>query len=147
MLRVNTFYKIANYLYRIRIPLLPKLITYFIRLVFSAYVPHTAKIGKNVVFGYGALGVVIHGKSTIGNNCLISQNVTLGGTSKREGAPTLGNNVFLATGAKVLGPVNIGDNVVVGANAVVVNDIPANSLAVGIPAKVIKSNITMSDYV
>ena len=141
------YYKFANFLYRKNVPVLPKLITYFIRLVFSCYLPHKAKLGHSVVFGYGGLGVVIHDRSVIGDGCHIDQNVTLGGTSGKYEVPVLGKNVYVGAGAKIIGPVVIGDDVVIGANAVVVSDLPSNCVAVGVPAKVIKTDIKKSDYV
>ena len=129
------------------LPIIPKLITYSIRLIFSCYLPYKIKLGKNFILGYGGLGVVIHERTIIGNNCHIDQNVTIGGTSKKKDVPKLGNHIYIGAGAKILGPINIGDNVVVGANSVVVSNIPSGSLVVGIPGRVIKSNILKSDYV
>ena len=130
-----------------RVPVLPKIITLFIRLVFSCYLPYKLKLGKNFILGYGGLGVIIHERTIIGNDVHIDQNVTVGGTSKKHDVPKLGNSVYVGAGAKIIGPITIGDNVVIGANAVVVNDIPSGSLVVGIPGKVIKSNISKNDYV
>ena len=98
-----------------------------------------AKIGKGFVIDHG-MGVVIGETTEIGNNVLIYQGVTLGGTGKETGKrhPTIGNNVVLGCGAKVLGPVNIGDNAKIAANAVVLTDVPPDSTAVGAPAKIIK---------
>lgn len=140
-------YHIAHRLWKRRIPFVPKLVTLFTRLLFSAYIPHTATIGKNVVLGYGGLGIVVHGRAVIGDGCHIDQNVTIDGTSRKYEVPVLGKNVYVGAGAKILGPVTIGDDVVIGANAVAVSDIPSNSLVVGVPAKVIKSGIKKSDYV
>jgi len=126
---------------------LAKTLTYLIRLIFSCYIPYQVKIGKNFVLGYGGLGVVIHSRVKIGDDCHINQNVTLGGTSKKNGGPKLGNHVYVGAGAAILGPITIGDNVVIGANAVVIKDIPSGSLVVGVPGKIIKSNIVKSDYV
>jgi serine O-acetyltransferase len=141
------YYRIARRLFLWNVPVLPKIITYFIRLVFSCYLPYTAKLGRDSVLGYGGLGIVIHGRTVIGDGCHIDQNVTIGGTSKKHKVPVLGNNVYVGAGAKILGPIKIGNEVVIGANAVVLTDIPNNSVAVGIPAKVIKSGILKSDYV
>lgn len=140
-------YRVARTLHSWKIPAIPQLITYFIRFFWSAYIPYTAKIGTGSSFGYGGLGVVIHGRAVIGKNCLISQHVTIGGTSRKYDVPIIGDNVFIGAGAKVLGPVHIGNNVVIGANAVVLTDIPDNSLAVGIPAKVVKIGINIADYI
>jgi serine O-acetyltransferase len=121
--------------------------TYFNRFVFNCYIPSSATIGKNISFGYGGLGIVIHDRCRIGDNCHIDQNVTLGGTSKKIEVPVLGNDVYVGAGAKIIGPVKIGNNVVIGANSVVVKDIPSNSLVVGVPGKVIKTGIKKADYV
>ena len=98
-----------------------------------------ATIGKGLMIDHG-MGVVIGETAEIGDNCTIYQGVTLGGTGKDIGKrhPTLGNNVMIGAGAKVLGPMLIGDNSKVAANAVVLTEIPENSTAVGIPAKVVK---------
>lgn len=90
--------------------------------------------------------IVINEASVIGHHCLIFQGVTIGAAS--SGIPQIGNYVILASGCKVIGGVHIGDNVIIGANAVVTHDIPANSIAVGIPAKVIGKNDSkkMADY-
>ena len=84
-------------------------------------------------------GIVIHPNCKIGPNCLIFQQVTLGSNEGgiRTGVPTLGGSVDVGAGAKILGPINIGDNAMIGANAVVLTDVPANAVAVGIPARVI----------
>lgn len=104
------------------------------------------KFGKGVQLGYGGLGIVIHGKSVIGDNVVIGTGVTIGGTSKKIDVPVIGENSMISTGAKIIGPIQIGKNCVIGANAVVLTDIPDNCVAVGIPAKIIKENIDISDY-
>lgn len=100
-----------------------------------------ATIGKRLVIDHGT-GVVIGETTEIGDDCTIYQGVTLGGTGKDLGKrhPTLGNGVLVGAGAKVLGPVTLGDNVKVAAGAVVLDEIPANSTAVGIPARVVRRN-------
>ena len=134
--------------YKLRkIPLVPKLITLFIRLIFGCYLPYQIKLGENFVVGYGGIGIVVHHRTLVGNNVHIDQNVTIGGTSKKFGVPKLGSNIYIGAGAIILGPINIGDDVVIGANAVVINDVPSGSLVVGIPGKVVKTNIFKSDYV
>jgi serine O-acetyltransferase len=98
-----------------------------------------ATIGKGLVIDHG-MGVVIGETTVIGDNCTLYQGVTLGGTGKDHGKrhPTLGDNVMVGAGAKVLGPFTIGDNTKIAANAVVLEEIPENSTAVGIPAKVVR---------
>lgn len=100
-----------------------------------------ATIGKGLVIDHG-MGVVIGETTIIGDNCLIYQNVTLGGTGKETGKrhPTLGNNVMVGSGAKVLGPFKVGDNSRIAAGAVVLAEIPSNSTAVGVPARVVRIN-------
>ncbi|MCL1903890.1 MAG: serine O-acetyltransferase [Oscillospiraceae bacterium] len=97
-----------------------------------------AKIGKKLFIDHGS-GVVIGETTEIGDNCTLYQGVTLGGTGKDVGKrhPTLGNNVMVGSGAKVLGPFKVGDNSKIAANAVVLNEVPPNSTAVGIPASVV----------
>ena len=98
-----------------------------------------AKIGKGLFIDHGA-GVVIGETTEIGDNCTLYQNVTLGGTGKDVGKrhPTLGNNVMVGSGARVLGPMKIGDNSKIAANAVVLDEVPPNCTAVGVPARVVK---------
>ncbi len=105
-----------------------------------------AKIGKGLVIDHG-MGVVIGETAEIGDNCTIYQGVTLGGTGKDTGKrhPTIGNNVLVGAGAKVLGPFKVGDNARIAANAVVLSEIPDNSTAVGVPARVVKVNGIRND--
>ena len=106
-----------------------------------------ATIGKGLVIDHG-MGVVIGETAEIGDNCTLYQGVTLGGTGKDQGKrhPTLGNNVMVGAGAKVLGPIEIGDNAKVASNAVVLKAIPSDSTAVGIPAKVVrKAGVKVAD--
>ncbi len=134
--------------YSIRtVPFVPRIITYLIRFVFCCYLPFNLKLGKKFVLGYGGLGVVIHERTIIGNDCHIDQNVTIGGSSKKYEVPVLGDHVYIGAGAKIIGNVKIGNNVVIGANSVVIHDVPEGSLVVGVPGKVIKSNIKKSDYI
>lgn len=98
-----------------------------------------AKIGKGVFIDHG-MGVVIGETAVVGDNCTIYQGVTLGGTGKDKGKrhPTIGANVTIGSGAKVLGPFSVGDNSKIAANAVVLKEIPPNSTCVGVPARVVK---------
>ena len=98
-----------------------------------------AKIGTGLFIDHG-MGVVIGETAIIGDNCTIYQGVTLGGTGKDKGKrhPTIGNNVTIGSGAKVLGPFTVGDNSKIAANAVVLNESPPNSTCVGVPAHIVK---------
>lgn len=140
------FYKLANFLYRKRIPFLPKLIYYLQYLLFNCAVPAETNIGRGSRFGYGGIAVVIHKRAVIGKKCIIGSGVTIGGTSKKYEVPRIGNQVQISTGAKILGPIKIGDNVIIGANAVVLIDVPSNSIVAGVPAKIIKIDIDITDY-
>ena len=140
-------YRIFYKMDRLKIPFLPNLLNkLFIRLLFGCQIGLGAKLGKNILLGYGGLGCVIHHRAVIGDNVNIGSNVTIGGTSKIKEVPVIGNNCIISTGAKIIGPITIGENSVIGANAVVISNIPANSLVVGIPARVVKSNINIEDY-
>ena len=98
-----------------------------------------AKIGKRLVIDHG-MGIVIGETAEIGDDCLLYQGVTLGGTGKDKGKrhPTLGNNVLVGSGAKVLGPFTVGDNARIAAGAVVLSEVPANATAVGVPARIVR---------
>lgn len=100
-----------------------------------------AKIGKGLFIDHG-MGVVIGETAEVGDNCTLYQGVTLGGTGKDKGKrhPTLGNNVMVGAGAKILGPFKVGDDSKVGANALVLSEVPPNSTAVGVPARVVRVN-------
>ena len=139
-------YKLGNFFYLKGVPFLPKVFNGLIRLIHNSAVYCETTIGKGTTFGYGGIGVVIHKRAVIGSNCVIGTNVTIGGKSKSTNVPVIGNNVYISTGAKILGGITIGNNSVVGANAVVISDVPNNCITVGIPSKVIKTNINASDY-
>lgn len=100
-----------------------------------------AQIGRRLVIDHGT-GIVIGETTIIGDDCLIYQGVTLGGTGKDTGKrhPTIGNNVMISTGAKVLGPFKVGDNSRIAAGAVVLSEVPENSTVVGVPARVVKKD-------
>ena len=107
--------------------------------LFNCTIPSTCTIGKGTFCSHRGMSVVIHNNAVIGSNCTIGTCVTVGGRGKGvEGAPTIGDNVYIATGAKILGSVTIGDNAVIGANSVVLKDVPSGMTAVGIPAKIME---------
>lgn len=139
--------KFANKLYLCKIPVVPKIIYYIQFILFNSSVPYKCKIGKNTKFAYGGIGVVIHERAEIGENCIIGQGITIGGKSKEYNVPKIGNNVYIAAGSRIIGNITIGVDVVIGANSVVTKDIPSNCIVAGIPAKIIKTDIKMSDYV
>ena len=134
-------YRVSHSLKKLRIPLLPTLFYLLNRILFSVVLPPEVRLGRNVKLAYLGLGTVIHRGAVIGNNVTIGPSVTIGGRSGKKELPVLEDDVFIGTGARILGPVRIGRNSVVGANSVVLSDIPANSVVVGIPAKVVRSDI------
>lgn len=131
-------YRIANVLYKKKFFFLARLISQTSRFFTGIEIHPGATIGKGLFIDHG-MGVVIGETAEIGDNVTLYHGVTLGGTGKDKGKrhPTIGNNVTIGAGAKVLGPITIGDRVKIGANSVVLKNIPADSTAVGIPAKVI----------
>ena len=131
------YYRTANFLYRLHIPILPRMICQWGRFAAGIEIHPGAKIGKGLFIDHG-MGVVIGETAVIGDNVTIYQGVTLGGTGKDKGKrhPTLGDNVVVGAGAKVLGNIRVGDNVLIGANAVVVRDVPDGSTVVGVPGRV-----------
>ncbi|HCA5037196.1 TPA: serine acetyltransferase [Acinetobacter baumannii] len=132
-------YRISHFLYKKKIPFLPLIFKYLIFLIFNSVVPYSTKIGKNTKFAYGGIGVVLHSRCIIGDNCIIGQGITIGRKLSPEGIPTIGNDVYIAAGSRILGGITIGNNVIIGANAVVVTDIPDNSIVAGAPAKVVRT--------
>lgn len=132
--KVLKMYRISRKLYKMNIPLFPKIVFSLIRIIFSAEIPYTCIMGKNVELKHGGLGVVIHPKAVIGEGTIIYQNVTIGGRENR-GYPIIGKNVYIGAGACILGGIEIGDNVKIGANAVVVKSVPNDTTVGGIPAQ------------
>jgi serine O-acetyltransferase len=141
------FYTVYNFLYKLKIPFLPKVLMYINRILFGAYIPPSAIIGAGTRFSYGGSGVVVHARAKVGQNCTIGPCSTIGGRSKIYGVPRIGNNVYIGGGSKILGDIEIGDNVVIGANAVVINSIKSYCVAAGIPAEIIKEDINIEDYI
>ncbi|ABR32437.1 serine O-acetyltransferase EpsC [Clostridium beijerinckii] len=132
-------HRIAHKLYRLRFKLLARIISMINRFVTGIEIHPGAKIGKGVFIDHG-IGVVIGETAEIGNNVTIYQGATIGGTGKETGKrhPTIGNNVVISSGAKVLGPFRVGNNSKIGAGAVVLKEVPDNSTVVGIPGRIIK---------
>ena len=132
-------HKRAHWCYEHNMMLLARAISQISRHRTGIEIHPGAKIGKRLVIDHG-MGIVIGETAEVGDDCLIYHGVTLGGTGKDSGKrhPTIGNNVLIGTGAKVLGPFTVGDNSRIAANSVVLSEIPADSTAVGIPARVVK---------
>ena len=134
-------YRVSHKLYEIKKFFAARLVSQGARFLTGIEIHPGAKIGRGLFIDHGS-GVVIGETAEIGDNCTLYQGVTLGGTGKHVGKrhPTLGNNVMVGSGAKVLGPFRIGDNSKIAANAVVLDEIPDNCTAVGIPARVVRKN-------
>lgn len=132
-------HRIAHVLHtKLHIPLLPRIISQVNRFFTGIEIHPGAQIGNGLFIDHG-MGVVIGETTIIGENCVLFQGVTLGGTGKDTGKrhPTIGSNVMISAGAKVLGNLNIGDHAKIGAQSVVLKDVPANSTVVGVPGRVV----------
>ena len=135
------YYRLSHWLFRHKRFILARIVSQFAKFCTGIEIHPGAKIGKGLFIDHGT-GVVIGETAEVGDYCTLYQGVTLGGTGKDKGKrhPTLGNYVMVGSGAKVLGPVIIGDNSKVGANALVLLNVPPDSTAVGVPARVVRIN-------
>ncbi|MFL6448861.1 MAG: serine O-acetyltransferase [Bryobacteraceae bacterium] len=133
-------HRVGHFLYRRRLFVLARLVSTFSRIITGIEIHPGARIGKRLFIDHG-LGVVIGETAEIGDDVLLYQGVTIGGTGNERGKrhPTLGNRVVVGTGAAVLGNIRLGDDVRVGAGAVVVHSVPSNSTVVGIPGRVVRT--------
>ena len=134
------YHRLAHRLYRRGHRFSARFVSQWSRFWTGIEIHPGAKIGKRLVIDHG-MGVVIGETAEVGDDCLIYHGVTLGGTGKDRGKrhPTIGNNVLIGCGAKVMGPLRIGDNVRIAANAVVLTEIPDDATAAGIPARVVRA--------
>lgn len=134
-------YRVANFFYKIKLLFLARFISQLARWATGIEIHPGAKIGKRLFIDHG-MGVVIGETAVIGDDVLLYQEVTLGGTGIEKGKrhPTVGNNVVIGAGAKVLGNITIGDNSYIGSNAVVLKDVPFNSTVVGVPGRITKQD-------
>ncbi|WP_018759733.1 serine O-acetyltransferase [Paenibacillus terrigena] len=134
-------HRLANWLFRHRWYSVARVISQTSRFFTGIEIHPGATLGDRLFIDHG-MGVVIGETCEIGNNVVIYQGVTLGGTGKEKGKrhPTIGNNVVIASGAKVLGSFRVGDNAMIGANSVVLNEVPPNSTVVGIPGRIVKQD-------
>ena len=137
-LQALLLHRLAHWLYKIGIPFIPRLISHIARFLTGIEIHPGASIGHGVFIDHG-MGVVIGETAIVGDYTLIYQGVTLGGTGKQCGKrhPTLGENVVVGAGAKVLGNIQIGNNVRIGAGSVVLRDVPPDCTVVGVPGRII----------
>jgi len=141
------YHRIAHWFYRRKLKFVARLISQWSRFWTGIEIHPGAKIGRRLVIDHG-MGIVIGETAEIGDDCLLYHGVTLGGTGKEQGKrhPTIGNNVLVSTGAKVLGPFRVGDNARIAANAVVLSEVPEGATAVGIPAQIVRMGGHRMDY-
>jgi serine O-acetyltransferase len=133
-------HRMAYFFYRMRLFFIARLISQVSRFFTGIEIHPGAKIGKGFFIDHG-MGVVIGETAVIGDNVLLYQGVTLGGTGIEQGKrhPTIGNNVLIGTGAILLGPITVGDNVKIGANSYIfMHDVPSNTTVAGVPARIVK---------
>jgi serine O-acetyltransferase len=133
------FYRFAHFLNSFKVPFIPRLISQIARFLTGVEIHPGAKIGPGFFIDHG-MGVVIGETTEIGENCTIYQGVTLGGTGKQRGKrhPTLGNNVVVGVGAKVLGNIKIGNHAKIGGGSVVIHSVPDYCTVVGVPAEIVR---------
>jgi serine O-acetyltransferase len=139
-------HRLSHKLYQMGVPLMPRVLSQVSRLFTGIEIHPGAKIGRRFFIDHG-MGVVIGETAEIGDDVLLYQGVTLGGTGKEHGKrhPTLGNGVVVGTGAKVLGSIRVGNNAKIGAGSVVIHPVPDNATVVGIPGKVVRSSVRRPD--
>ena len=133
------YHRLAHWLYLRNLKFLARLVSQWSRFWTGIEIHPGATIGRNLVIDHG-MGIVIGETAEIGDDCLLYHGVTLGGTGKDQGKrhPTIGNNVLISNGAKILGPFKVGDNSRIASNAVVLREVPENATAVGIPAQIVR---------
>jgi len=141
------WHRTAHHLYTAGFPLLARIVSQFNRLLTGIEIHAGATIGRRCFIDHG-MGVVIGETTEIGDDVLLYQGVTLGGTGKEKGKrhPTIGNNVVIGTGAKILGNITIGSHTKIGAGSVVVRSVPENSTVVGVPGRVVRLRVDTGDY-
>lgn len=147
-LHATILYWVSHWCYRHKLIFIARFVSQFAKWLTGVEIHPAATIGRRLVIDHGT-GIVIGATTEIGEDCLIYQGVTLGGTGVMQGKrhPTLGNNVMVGSGAKVLGPIKIGDNARVAANSVVLREVPANSTVVGVPGRIVRINGEKTDHI
>lgn len=131
-------YRVGNQFHKIGLIKIAFAISIINRLIFSTWIPSSSKIGKRFQAGYWGLGIVIHSDTVIGDDCLISQNVTIGKKNADDKhPPILNNNIYIGVGCVLIGEITIGNNVKIGANSFVNKSIPDDSIVAGSPLRVI----------
>lgn len=147
-LHAQIYYRIAHWLYEHKFQFLARWVSQRAKRRTGVEIHPAAKIGRRLVIDHGT-GIVIGATAEIGDDCLLYQGVTLGGTgaAREKRHPTLGNNVMVGCGAKVLGPFRVGDNVKIAANSVVLREVPDNCTVVGIPGHIVRVGGEKLDHI
>ena len=147
-LHAEIYYRIAHWLYLHKRYFLARWLSQRAKRRTGVEIHPAATIGRRLVIDHGT-GIVIGATAEIGDDCLLYQGVTLGGTGaqREKRHPTLGNHVMVGSGAKILGPFKVGDNARIAANAVVLNEVPPNSTVVGVPGRVVRINGEKLDHI
>ena len=135
MLKIHA---IAHWLWKKRVPLLPRFLALFNRVVFAVQLPASAVLGPGVRLNYSGLGTIIHQRAVVGAHSEIAPGVVIGGRSGIWEVPVIEDDVHIGVGAKVLGPVRVGRGAIVGANAVVLHDVPPDTVVAGVPARILR---------
>lgn len=146
-LHATFWYRIAHWFYLHKCYYIARILSQLTRVCTGIEIHPAATIGRRLVIDHGH-GIVIGATAEIGDDCLLYQGVTLGGTGKDVGKrhPTLGNNIMVGCGAKVLGPIVIGDNARIAANAVVLREVPENATVVGVPGRIVRISGEKHDH-
>lgn len=139
-LHAITVHRLTHQLWNARIPFLPRLLSQIVRFLTGIEIHPGAQIGRGLFIDHG-MGLVVGETTIVGDNVVLHQDVTLGGTGKQQGKrhPTLGNDVVVGVGAKILGAITIGDGALIGGGAVVVKDVPPYATAIGVPARIVRT--------
>ncbi len=147
-LHAQIYYRVAHWLYEHKCLFLARWVSQRAKRRTGVEIHPAAKIGRRLVIDHGT-GIVIGATAEIGDDCLLYQGVTLGGTgaAREKRHPTLGNNVMVGCGAKVLGPFKVGDNVKIAANSVVLREVPDNCTVVGIPGHIVRVGGEKLDHI
>ena len=147
-LHAQIYYRVAHWLYGHKCLFLARWVSQRAKRRTGVEIHPAAKIGRRLVIDHGT-GIVIGATAEIGDDCLLYQGVTLGGTgaAREKRHPTLGNNVMVGCGAKVLGPFKVGDNVKIAANSVVLREVPDNCTVVGIPGHIVRGGGEKLDHI
>lgn len=144
-MKAYTIYKIGNYFFRNKFIFVSKLFTYLNYILHNSYIPSSCSIGSKTIFAYRGIGIVIHSRSIIGNECMIGQGITIGGKGGESVVPIIEDNVYISAGSRIIGNIRIGHNSIIAPNSVVMKDVEPYSIVGGIPSRVL-SKITKESH-